>query len=195
MLTQIVTCIVIGLVGLTYLIGYERLVMVPSLRIGGPFWIAKHRYRWTHQRDSVFTTLWPAAEEAGARGVPMLLLPNRWALLAVLLAMNVGFVVAHRDRDVIGTGRWLLRFVDGLVITAAAVWTYNLYICFALHAAGNLSVTARRWHNDKRDRIMIWTEGPLEILLDPGAQKSQSWRVLFPRMHSERINPRHPGNW
>ncbi len=195
MFEQIAICIAIGLVGMCYLIGYEQLVMVPIWQAGGANWIARYRYRWIHQRDSVFTTLWPAAEEAGARGIPMLLFPNGWVLLTVLLLINVGFMVAHPDRDVIGLHRWLLRFLHGLVVIVVAVATYNLYLCFMLHGLWNMSVIARRWHNDKSDRIVIWTEGPLEVLTSPGAKPRQSGRWLFRKWNYAYVNPRHPRSW
>lgn len=192
MFEQIVICLAIGLVGMSYLIGYEQLIMLPVLRAGGAIWIAKYRYRWVHQRDSVFTTLWPAAEEAAGRGVPMLLLSNRWMLLGVLLLINAVSVAAHPDRDVIGLHRWLLRFLHGLVVIVVAVTTYNLYLCFMLHALWNMSVVVRRWHNDRSDRIIIWTEGPLEVLTNPGAKPRQSGHWLFRKWKYVYANPRHP---
>jgi hypothetical protein len=190
MLQQIVICLTVGLAGMAYLIVYERHVMVPVLRTAGPYWLVRQHKKWTHERDSVFGLLWPAAEEAVARGIPMLLVTDPVPLFVVLMLLNIGFTIAHRDRDVIGTLRWLLRYAHGLVVILAAVWTYNLYVCFAIHAAWNLWVTLRRWDHDNRDRIVVWTEGPLEILVGPGSQPSKTWRILFRSMRSERINPK-----
>lgn len=195
MFQQIVICFAIGLVGMCYLIGYEQAVMLPVFRAGGANWVAQYRYRWIRQRDSVFTTLWPAAEEAVARGIPMLLCPNRWVLLVVLLLVNIGFMAAHPDRTAIGLHRWLLRYLHGLVVIVVAVATYNLYLCFMLHAMWNMSVTARRWHHDNRDRITIWTEGPLEILTNPGAKPTPKGRWIFRHRHFVYANPRHPRRW
>lgn len=184
MATQIAVCVSIGLVGLFYLTSYERFVMVPYLRKYGVNALVSSAGRWNRQRDSIFSILWPAIEEAGARGLPMLAITNLTTLFWVLLLMNIGFVIGHRDRDIIGTHRWLLRYAHGLVVVIAAVWTYNLYVCFALHAIWNLSVTVRRWNCDGRDRIIVWSEGPLEILLNQEALPSRSERKLFCNMRS-----------
>lgn len=105
------------------------------------------------------------------------------------MLLNVGFALGHPDSDVIGPVRVIIRFVCGLAFLIPAVWLYSLFACFVLHALWNLSVTIRRWNHDSRDRIMVWTEGPLEILTQPGAKPSMTIRRIFRNTQTVRANP------
>lgn len=183
MQTQLMASALLGLLGLIYLLAYERVVMAPGLRRYGTDWVARRKLRWWRQRDTPVSLMWPGMEEAMVRGIPMLLIQNRLYLLLALLAANAAFTLGHLDSDTIGIRRWLLRYSRGLVYSAPALFG-QLWLCVLLHAGWNLASSLHHWYRYPDDRIVIWTEGPLEVLITAEAQASNSRGHIFRNQRS-----------
>jgi hypothetical protein len=204
-LHQVYVAIAIGFVGLAYCLTYETLVTTRGFERHGAEWLISHNRRRTIHLLG-YTMLWPAMEEAVVRGVPMLITSNRLLLTCILVGMNVAFMAAHRDRDIMATNkpdasfvqkhRWELRFDSGLLFLIPAVVFYNLYGCIALHAAWNLQAAIARLRGNRyalRDgRIIVLSVRPFELLVDPDAKPGLNMRKLLRHMRTIRYSNPNP---
>ncbi len=200
-LHQIYVAIVIGFVGFTYCLTYETLVTARGFERHGAEWLIRHNRRRTIHLLG-YSMLFPAMEEAGVRGVPMLITSNRLWLACILVSMNVAFMAAHRDRDIMATSksdasfvqkhRWELRFASGLLFLIPAVVFYNLYGCIALHSAWNLQAAIDRLRRNRyalRDgRIIVLSVRPFELLVDPDAKPALNMRKVLRHMRTIRYS-------